>query len=105
VFSWSPPRRRLPPFPTRRSSDLAARHALIPVIPLRNIAACVDRHHRRGRYRLPFDAQRRAIEIATVRGVLLVFPVHQRLRRRVRSEEHTSELQSRVDLVCRLLLE
>src|SRR6266536_4433849 len=28
---------------------------------------------------------------------------HQRLRRR--SEEHTSELQSRVDLVCRLLLE
>src|SRR5438105_7835990 len=30
-------------------------------------------------------------------GVALVFPV--------RSEEHTSELQSRVDLVCRLLLE
>src|SRR5438105_9590800 len=26
-------------------------------------------------------------------------------RRRTRSEEHTSELQSRVDLVCRLLLE
>src|SRR5207247_10862409 len=26
-------------------------------------------------------------------------------RRLVRSEEHTSELQSRVDLVCRLLLE
>src|SRR5438105_5183973 len=26
-------------------------------------------------------------------------------RRRPRSEEHTSELQSRVDLVCRLLLE
>src|SRR5438874_7148930 len=27
------------------------------------------------------------------------------LRRHVRSEEHTSELQSRRDLVCRLLLE
>src|SRR5690349_21957619 len=27
------------------------------------------------------------------------------LRRRARSEEHTSELQSRRDLVCRLLLE
>src|SRR5438105_8273475 len=27
------------------------------------------------------------------------------LRREFRSEEHTSELQSRVDLVCRLLLE
>src|SRR5207247_8319875 len=31
----------------------------------------------------------------------LVFPFHVE----VRSEEHTSELQSRVDLVCRLLLE
>src|SRR5438067_8323051 len=28
-----------------------------------------------------------------------------RQQRRVRSEEHTSELQSRFDLVCRLLLE
>src|SRR6266536_6628740 len=28
-----------------------------------------------------------------------------RLPRQARSEEHTSELQSRVDLVCRLLLE
>src|SRR5204863_8662417 len=28
-----------------------------------------------------------------------------RLRRQLRSEEHTSELQSRRDLVCRLLLE
>src|SRR5438105_11170609 len=28
-----------------------------------------------------------------------------RARTRLRSEEHTSELQSRVDLVCRLLLE
>src|SRR5690349_22557587 len=28
-----------------------------------------------------------------------------RLRSRIRSEEHTSELQSRRDLVCRLLLE
>src|SRR5207249_12185859 len=30
---------------------------------------------------------------------------HGDLRGRVRSEEHTSELQSRFDLVCRLLLE
>src|SRR5438874_6038577 len=34
----------------------------------------------------------------------LVF-AHSRLHRAVRSEEHTSELQSRRDLVCRLLLE
>src|SRR5699024_4022919 len=31
--------------------------------------------------------------------------MHQRQRRCGRSEEHTSELQSRFDLVCRLLLE
>src|SRR5438105_11957670 len=32
-------------------------------------------------------------------------PSRQRAVERRRSEEHTSELQSRVDLVCRLLLE
>src|SRR5438105_7845053 len=32
-------------------------------------------------------------------------PCSRRIRRDERSEEHTSELQSRVDLVCRLLLE
>src|SRR5207249_8161778 len=32
-------------------------------------------------------------------------PRPRRLVRRLRSEEHTSELQSRFDLVCRLLLE
>src|SRR2546421_898708 len=31
--------------------------------------------------------------------------LHTRLKLRTRSEEHTSELQSRSDLVCRLLLE
>src|SRR5207247_7193378 len=33
------------------------------------------------------------------------FDIQNRPHRRMRSEEHTSELQSRVDLVCRLLLE
>src|SRR2546421_8038118 len=32
-------------------------------------------------------------------------PIRSRCGRRRRSEEHTSELQSRSDLVCRLLLE
>src|SRR5690606_41229169 len=31
--------------------------------------------------------------------------IHLRMRARVRSEEHTSEIQSRENLVCRLLLE
>src|SRR5689334_24829287 len=46
--------------------------------------------------------------IAGGRWVLLVrslFGFGLRLRRRTRSEEHTSELQSQFHLVCRLLLE
>src|SRR5207247_5366865 len=39
--------------------------------------------------------------IACVVGFIL----HHNRKRNARSEEHTSELQSRVDLVCRLLLE
>src|SRR5207237_9420927 len=33
------------------------------------------------------------------------FPLRQQLREPLRSEEHTSELQSHLNLVCRLLLE
>src|SRR6266403_4847408 len=38
-------------------------------------------------------------------GILGVGAIDRRSRRADRSEEHTSELQSRRDLVCRLLLE
>src|SRR5437868_12619734 len=83
-FSLSPLRDHpdLHSFPTRRSSDLPDRHE--------------DRRVRRSRARrgvafgagfAPGHPGRRA-------------PAHTR-----RSEEHTSELQSRFDLVCRLLLE
>src|SRR5256885_11037395 len=70
--------RDLPPFPTRRSSDLvrrtprASRDARAPTIPAPRSPA----------------ARRRARTGA----------------RRARSEEHTSELQSPCNLVCRLLL-
>src|SRR5215211_9289768 len=40
-----------------------------------------------------------------VRGLLDPGPHPRGIRRRRRSEEHTSELQSHSDLVCRLLLE
>src|SRR5206468_11592946 len=50
----------------------------------------------RRRSRLPFG--RRA-------GVRAGIPLSTRDAEEVRSEEHTSELQSRSDLVCRLLLE
>src|SRR2546429_4082160 len=38
-------------------------------------------------------------------GVLVVAVAHLGAQRLLRSEEHTSELQSRLHLVCRLLLE
>src|SRR5690606_42119456 len=91
--SRDPP--HLPSFPTRRSSDLAAGR--------------VGRHHSRAEgaeLRLP---QRPALR----RGPPDRHPARQRRRARApagprqaqRSEEHTSELQSRENLVCRLLLE
>src|SRR5699024_12758554 len=82
--------RSLPSFPTRRSSDLdfrtEAQSHLGDLIALRR------RLHANPElgYVLPFTQQAVLDEL----GV-----------RVQRSEEHTSELQSRFDLVCRLLLE
>src|SRR5207249_11745100 len=44
-------------------------------------------------------------DLAEYRPHVIVSDLKRRLRRVARSEEHTSELQSRFDLVCRLLLE
>src|SRR5688572_31070017 len=76
-----PPRSTL--FPSRRSSDLSA---------------------------LPLDAIAPQIR-AAVRGLDASLPIvrlqtmDEAFGRSVRSEEHTSELQSQSNLVCRLLLE
>src|SRR5438874_12910744 len=70
--------RSLPSFPTRRSSDLENRRR-------------TDRAGRR-------SARRQQRTTRSVRRA-------RRRRSSLRSEEHTSELQSRRDLVCRLLLE
>src|SRR5207247_11176631 len=97
----STPTAYLHSFPTRRSSDLLRRGSLrglptawlpprcvveihddLPDLRLRE-AILPGRHRRVPRRRLPREP-----------GPALD-----------RSEEHTSELQSRVDLVCRLLLE
>src|SRR5207249_10227163 len=79
--------RDLHSFPTRRSSDLC---------PLRSSRPHCQRPERRAstscrpcaptNFRLPFAGERHLVAMK-------------------RSEEHTSELQSRFDLVCRLLLE
>src|SRR5699024_12438685 len=85
---------RLPPFPTRRSSDL-------PRAPPRRRRSCRPRWSPRpagGTSRPTNASPARRSE----RGAPLGRGPHTRTSR---SEEHTSELQSRFDLVCRLLLE
>src|SRR2546422_4899152 len=60
-----------------------------------------DRAGRRERF------ERRGDQLLVARAARLSAKLHPRrlLRRPDRSEEHTSELQSRLHLVCRLLLE
>src|SRR5699024_12376092 len=71
-------------FPTRRSSDLIAHiHTLLQ--NLKNQRKCI------------LLASHSALDIAQACDMVYTF--------QQRSEEHTSELQSRFDLVCRLLLE
>src|SRR5438034_10485254 len=79
--------RSLHSFPTRRSSDLAsvnccAKSSLAPDLDIRSLRRRIS-----DRSSLPASPERTSsVEV-------------------VRSEEHTSELQSHSDLVCRLLLE
>src|SRR5206468_10583606 len=92
----------LPSFPTRRSSDLNdAGERSLAVVGIKPEAAVADtaapldpgrlRHHQR---RAGIGEHAEMIDVP-VGGDPVVG----------RSEEHTSELQSRSDLVCRLLLE
>src|SRR5437773_5802164 len=77
--------RGLHSFPTRRSSDLEL-ETLAPVAVLFTVPGC------------------RYCDIAE-RGFVGAARELPRVRFRKESEEHTSELQSHHDLVCRLLLE
>src|SRR5699024_12168422 len=94
--------RPLPSFPTRRSSDLASVKDIGAEIILGNTfhlwlrpgTEVIENHgglHGFAQWHGP---------ILTDSGGFQVFSLGA-----MRSEEHTSELQSRFDLVCRLLLE
>src|SRR5699024_12673254 len=83
-------------FPTRRSSDLPTADAWWPPATraLRHAGLLSPAGHRAFHHRLP------GARLSPLPGAQAARDL--RLRR---SEEHTSELQSRFDLVCRLLLE
>src|SRR5207249_10607566 len=92
-------------FPTRRSSDLRGEGAPLVNHQLRGPGRGREQDSRRKTRQskhhvfasfLPLRTQRRAAVLSRITKSPLV---------RLRSEEHTSELQSRFDLVCRLLLE
>src|SRR5207247_10374516 len=78
----------LAPFPTRRSSDLLKQ---LELGPMQNFVYLVG------------DPVSR--ECMVVDPAWEIDTIVETVQADDRSEEHTSELQSRVDLVCRLLLE
>src|SRR5207249_6935376 len=97
--------RTLPSFPTRRSSDLIAEDVAIDYLkpePPQSIP----------RYQVFWTIRSWNPEVGNLYGAfrraILGQPGKERLQagffEQGRSEEHTSELQSRFDLVCRLLL-
>src|SRR5699024_12025862 len=83
-YVYLPPPRYLHSFPTRRSSDLSGS----------GLAAYTPPSHRFLRSGLCSPSRMECRSAITATGIA-----------QDRSEEHTSELQSRFDLVCRLLLE
>src|SRR3712207_8974977 len=92
-----PPRSTLFPYTTlfRSAAIDVANRVLVRAEVARDVAMKIDRLH----VRVPPPTERRTADTVGAAGDVLVgrlFP---------RSEEHTSELQSRQYLVCRLLLE
>src|SRR5690606_41552470 len=104
-ISRSGARRDLHSFPTRRSSDLSRAHQrnIVPVVDQALSEAGV---HARNLQAIAFTrgpglmgALLVGVSFAKGMAAALNIPLIE-----VRSEEHTSELQSRENLVCRLLL-
>src|SRR5699024_11519985 len=86
-----------PSFPTRRSSDLGIHLRQSPEL---------EQSLGKESYEIGITPQGVEITGSGDAGLLHgVQTLRQIVRQEGRSEEHTSELQSRFDLVCRLLLE
>src|SRR5690606_41873003 len=92
--------RALRSFPTRRSSDLTCQGAALDRIEFQHPLAKFDAGYDR---RAPVYLGE-YVTLDTGTGVVHSSPAYG-VEDFLRSEEHTSELQSRENLVCRLLLE
>src|SRR5205823_11021487 len=95
----------LHPFPTRRSSDLffSREFSVTPavLIPRPETELLVEY----ALERLPADSTAHVLDLGTGSGCIAISIARERpFAHVVRSEEHTSELQSLAYLVCRLLL-
>src|SRR2546429_7061224 len=92
-----PPRSTLFPYTTLFRSWDQWRNESPPPVPLPTVRSCLETERQREVSETPLAASPalQPVAQAIVRSV----------RRGSRSEEHTSELQSRLHLVCRLLLE
>src|SRR5204862_8089566 len=100
-FYCSGPPRALHSFPTRRSSDLRSPRESVMVLPQLSDSRAASSS-------AFFSTRSASLNISRPRSAAsIVFhgPDSSACRAAFRSEEHTSELQSRRDLVCRLLLE
>src|SRR5207248_10770768 len=100
LFSCCPDPPPLHSFPTRRSSDLALGLGMAAVADHDDLAALAQ--HLLDLAMHLGDQRTGGVEYP--QAAALGFRLY-RLRHAMRSEEHTSELQSPYDLVCRLLLE
>src|SRR5207249_11257560 len=96
--------RAFPSFPTRRSSDLD----LAQIGSLKVISRTSSMQYKQSKKSLPEIARELNVD-GIVEGTVQRSGDRVRITAQLiqvqRSEEHTSELQSRFDLVCRLLLE
>src|SRR5690606_39863817 len=93
------PHRRLHCFPTRRSSDLS-------ILRGKDLETEQFSEERRvAQFARLREAQDRTLNLTNWHDFLNVLNQAGFRSGKMRSEEHTSELQSRENLVCRLLLE
>src|SRR5437867_9743054 len=93
------PLRLLHSFPTRRSSDLAGFSRLLDRLSLPQPPTRIVTSAQQLREAIRFPAVVKTSVGTASRGIWFIRNADDR------SEEHTSELQSPYDLVCRLLLE